>query len=86
MSLPAKAATTGESGHPFAPTQALHGGGGVLDVHLFLHQPVGHGVVVALNLYMVIELDRGLFPAGQLAGHGRKRLQGEQNQLFRTAG
>ena len=48
--------------HPFIFKQYLHGTGGKADINLVSCKLIRYGVVVAVNLNMVVDIDPGLFP------------------------
>ena len=57
--------------HAFPPMEEFHHLGTQAHVELLVDQRVGHGVVVAFDLHVVINVDPGEFPLGILIGlHG----------------
>jgi hypothetical protein len=50
------------AGDTFPLGEEFHHGGTEADVELLAHQCVGHGVVVAVDLHMVIDVDPGELP------------------------
>jgi hypothetical protein len=56
------------AGDAFALGEEFHHGSTEADVQLLAHQRVGHGVVVAFDLHVVINIDSGEFPLGILIG------------------
>ena len=60
------------AGDALAAVDALHGGGGEPHVELASDQGVGDGVVVALHLDVVVDVDPRLLPLGEHVGRGGK--------------
>lgn len=54
------------AGHPFPVMEDLHDGLGDADPDLLVDQGMGNGVEVAVHLDVVVDMDPGLLPAGQL--------------------
>lgn len=53
------------AGHSFVAMETLNRVFAVTDIELFFYQGVRDGVIVAVHLYVIIEMDCGLFPVGQ---------------------
>ena len=58
------------AGHPFALGEDFNDLRTETDLELLLDQGVGHGVVVAFNFYVVVNVDAHQFPRGILIGLG----------------
>lgn len=56
------------AGDTFPLGEEFHHGGTQAYVQLLAHQCVGHGVVVAFDLHVVINVDPGELPLGILIG------------------
>ena len=75
------------AGHALAAVEAFHGGGGQAHVELAPDEGVGDGVVVALDLDVVVDVDSGLLPFGEhvaLGGKGSKRVDNRRKSGGRT--
>ena len=73
--VPALAIVAHVTGHTLALVQCLHHSGGQPHLHFLALQLVGHTVVVAQNLNVVVDVDRRLKEVGQFIPRGRQRLQ-----------
>ncbi len=76
------------AGHPLALVEDLHDGVGDAEADLLVDQGVGHRVKVAVHLHVIVDMDLGLLPAGQLVAVGGKRRKsgfflGEEELLSR---
>jgi hypothetical protein len=60
------------AGDTFPRGEELHHGGTQAYVQLLAHQRVGHGVVVAFDLHVVINIDTGELPLGIRIGLRRQ--------------
>jgi hypothetical protein len=60
------------AGDTFPLGEELHHGGTQAYVQLLAHQRVGHGVVVAFDLHVVINIDTGELPLGIRIGLRRQ--------------
>ena len=58
------------AGHAFALVEEFHHLGTQTHVELLLDQRIGHGVVVAFDFHVVINIDPGVFPLGIFIGLG----------------
>ena len=63
------------AGHALAAVDALHGVGGDARVELAPDQGVGDGVVVALDLDVVVDVDPDLLPLGEHVALGGQRAK-----------
>ena len=63
------------AGHALAAVQALHDVGGDARVELAPDQGVGNGVVVALDLDVVVDVDPNLLPLGEHVALGGQRAK-----------
>ena len=70
------AMTSGMAGHPVVFAEDFDGGGSESEVDLFFDQRIRDAVVMAVDLHMIVDIDPGLFPFGELVGLFGKRLQG----------
>jgi hypothetical protein len=64
------------TGDAFPLMEKLHHLSTQADVELWLHQHIGHGVVVPCNFDMVVDVDPGLFPLGICVGLRRQWPEG----------
>ena len=61
--------------HPAASEEGFHGVLGEPDIELLFDQCIGHRVVMAIDLDVIVDVDPGLFPVGIDLGLNRERLQ-----------
>jgi hypothetical protein len=73
---------TDVAGDPMAFVEALHGVGAKPSIELLLDQGVGHRVVVAVDLDVVVDMHTDLLPGGEHVGGGRQRTQCELIDLL----
>ena len=72
------------TGDPLSTVETLNGVGGDAHVHLFFDERVGHGVVVAVHLDVIVDMDSCLFPLGVFVRFGTGRgPQGRFIQLLK---
>ena len=64
------------AGHAFALVEEFHDLRTQTYVELLLDQRIGHGVVVAFDFHVVINIDAGVFPLGIFIGLGGQRAEG----------
>ncbi len=51
----------------------LDGGQGNTNVQLLFQQLIRHAVIMPVHLYVIVDIDPGLFPLGVFVGSWRKR-------------
>ena len=71
------------AGDTLAAMEALDGEGGDAHVHLFFDERVGHGVVVAVHLDVIVDMDSCLFPLGVFVRFDGQGAQGRFIQLLK---
>ena len=71
------------AGDASAAVEAFNGVGGAAHVHLFFDERMGHGVVMALDLDVVVDMDPRLFPLGVFVGLDRQGAQRRLVQLLK---
>ena len=64
------------AGDTFPLREEFHHGGTQANLQLLSHQRIGHGVVVAFNLHVVIDIDPGKLPLGIRIGLRRQGPEG----------
>ena len=78
------------AGDALAAMEALDGVGGDAHVHLFFDERMGHGVVMAMDLDVIVDVDPGLLPLGvfvRFDGQGRRAgLSSCSNRARRVPG
>ena len=71
------------AGDALAAMEALDGVGGDAHVHLFFDERMGHGVVMAMDLDVIVDVDPGLLPLGVFVRVDGKGAQGRFIQLLK---
>ena len=71
------------AGDALAAMEALDGVGGDAHVHLFFDERMGHGVVMAMDLDVIVDVDPGLLPLGVFVRFDGKWAQGRFIQLLK---
>ena len=71
------------AGDALAAMEALDGVGGDAHVHLFFDERMGHGVVVAVHLDVIVDMDSCLFPLGVFVRFDGQGAQGRFIQLLK---
>ena len=71
------------AGDALAAMEALDGVGGDAHVHLFFDERMGHGVVMAMDLDVIVDVDPGLLPLGVFVRVDGKWAQGRFIQLLK---
>ncbi len=70
--MPPGRVVTPMTGDAFAVMEALDGRGSEPHVELTLDEVVGHGVVMAFHLDVIVDVDAGLLPFGELVRRDRQ--------------
>ena len=71
------------TGDALAAMEALDGVGGDAHVHLFFDERMGHGVVMAVDLDVIVDVDPGLLPLGVFVRFDGQGAQGRFIQLLK---
>jgi hypothetical protein len=74
------------TGDALSAVKDLDGQGGVTSLDLPVNQGIGRAVVMTIDLDVIVDVDAGFFPLGEVIGFGGQRMQGRAVELEKPCG